>query len=234
MSGRWAAVRPAWILAFAIFAGWIIGVVGDGIMVCPSAFPDSCLVATDYLAQSNGLVVYYHQYYQLFSSILITDNSIDFFFNAIAVLVLDFITEDNLNKTRYFTVFVSSALVGNLLTLLNGPVYSSAGASGGIFGIYAALITFSWLKDKKMDTPALVLFIVIFLGSSLLPGVNYLAHVGGAIGGFITGALIYESVKPSITEYSMNYHSKKSTVIATCFAFLLIIVVSSVQFFSFV
>lgn len=222
-----------------IFIGWLIGTIGDNIAVCPPSLLISCLpasdyVATNFLAQNNALVVYYHQYFQLFSSMLITDSPVDFLFNAIAVLVLDLITEDNLNKTRYFAVFVSTALIGNLLTLLNGPNYASAGASGGIFGIYAALITFSFLKQKKMDIPPIALFVVIFVGSSILPGVNYLAHLGGAIGGFFAGYLIYESVKPTITEYSMAYNSTKRTVAITCIAFLLITVLSVVQFFSFI
>ena len=79
--------------------------------------------------------------------------------------------------------------MGNILTLLQGPNYASAGASGGIFGVFAALVIFSWLKDKKKDQPSLVLFIIIFLGSSILPDVNYIAHIGGAVGGFIAGGL---------------------------------------------
>lgn len=239
MSERWRNVRPAWLLAAAILAGYIIGAIGNTIIVCPTSLHSSCLpaanyAATNFLVQNNGLVVYYHQYYQLFSSMLITGSSLDAAFNAIAVLVLDFITEDNLNSTRYFTVFVTSALVGNLLTLLNGPYYSSAGASGGIFGIYAALITFSFLKDKKIDIPPFILFIVIFVGSSVLPNVNYVAHLGGAIGGFIVGALIYKSAKPSITEYSMVRNSKRLTVIATLLIISLIILASSVQFLYFI
>lgn len=177
--------------------------------------------------------MYLHQYYQLFTSILVTDSPIDAGFNAVAVLILDRLTEDNLNKTRYFIVFFSTAVVGNLLTLAQGPAYSSAGASGGIFGIYAALITFSWLKSKQVDVPSLVLFLVIFLGSSVLPDVNYVAHIGGAFSGFIIGALIYRSVRPTITEYSMAYDSSMRTVVITWGAIILLAVASAFQFLVF-
>lgn len=232
MSESWEKLRPAWILAIAILVGWLIGIFADGITICPE-IPNYCTGASYYLAQTNALVVYYHQYYQLFSSMLITDSPLDAAFNAIAVLVLDRITEDSLNKTRYFVVFVTSALVGNLLTLINGPNYASAGASGGIFGIYAALITFSWLKEKKVDLPALILFIVIFLGSSILPNVNYLAHIGGAVGGFILGNLIYRSIAPSITEYGMAYESKRSTTVVVTAVIILVIAAAAIQFLLF-
>jgi len=217
-------------LALVILLGWALGLIGDTFNVCPPSIQNSCAAATVYLAQNNGLVVYAHQYYQIFTSILVTDNSFDAAFNAIAVLVLDRLTEDSLNKTRYFLVFFSTAVLGNIMTLLQGPNYASAGASGGIFGIFAALVIFSWLKDKKVDQPSLVLFIILFFGSSILPNVNYVAHVGGAIGGFIAGALLQRIVKPTITEYSFAYESDPKTVVIGVVLIFLVVVASIAQF----
>ncbi|MHB2037611.1 MAG: rhomboid family intramembrane serine protease [Nitrososphaerales archaeon] len=230
MSSVWRNVRPAWLLALVILLGWVIGLFGELFSVCPPSIQNSCTQATNYLAQNNGLVVFEHQYYQIFTSTLVTPSALDAGFNAIAVLVLDRLTEDSLNKTRYFLVFFSTAALGNILTLLQGPNYASAGASGGIFGIFAALIIFSWLKDKKVDQPSLVLFIVIFFGSSILPDVNYVAHIGGAIGGFIAGALLYVAVKPTITEYSFAYVSNPKTVVAVAVLILLLVAASIAQF----
>ncbi len=216
-----------------ILAGWVVGLIGDALTVCPPTITNSCLSATDYLAQDNALVVYAHQYYQLFTSILVTDSPLDAGFNAIAVLILDRLTEDNLNKTRYFAIFFSTAVVGNLLTLLQGPAYASAGASGGIFGIFAALITFSWLKEKSVNVYTLFLFLIIFLGSSALPDVNYVAHIGGALSGFVAGAILYQIVKPTMTEYSMAYDSDPRTVVVTIILIFLSVVASAAQFLSF-
>ena len=216
-----------------ILAGYVIGVLGSGLTICPPSIPGACDSATNLLAQNNALVYYGRQYFELFTSILVTNNPVDAAFNAIAVLILVRITEDSLNKSRYFLIFFSTALIGNVLTLLQGPNYGSAGASGGIFGIYAAQITFSWLKDKKVDVPALVLFMAIFFGSSILANVNYVAHVGGAIGGFSSGWLLFESVKPTMTEYSIAYDSKPSTVLVTTILLLLMTVSSVAQFLIF-
>ena len=234
MSGTWRNIRPAWLLALVILSGWVIGLFGEAINVCPPSIQDSCTYATNYLVQYNGLVVIQHQYYQLFTSTLVTSSLFDAGFNAIAVLILDRVTEDSLNKTRYFLVFFLTAILGNILTLLQGPNYASAGASGGIFGIFAALIMFSWLKDKTVDQPSLVLFIVIFIGSSILPDVNYVAHIGGAIGGFIAGALLYEAVKPTVTEYSFAYDSNPKTVVAVAVLIFLLVAASIAQFAFFV
>jgi membrane associated rhomboid family serine protease len=230
LSGRWKSVRPAWLLAIVILAGWIIGLVGDAVMVCPPSIANSCQKATLYLAQNNGLVVYAHQYYQIFTSTLVTDSPLDAGFNSLAVLFLDRLTMDSLNKTRYFLIFFTTAILGNILTLLEGPNYASAGASGGIFGIYACLVVFSWLKDKKMDQPAVILFVIIFFGSSVIGGVNYVAHIGGALGGVIAGVSLYEIVKPTVTEYSFAYESDPVTVRAVSVLIFLFLIFSVAQF----
>ena len=126
-------VRPAWLLAALIMLGWILGAAGDLFNVCPS-FPQGlpCASATFYLAQNNLLVVNYHQYYQLFSSNFVTDSLPDAAFNALAVLILDRISDSSqFNITRYLSIFFLSAMLGNILSLLAGPYYVSAGASGG-------------------------------------------------------------------------------------------------------
>jgi rhomboid protease GluP len=231
--GSWSRIRPAWLLAIIILLGWLIGTVAH--QFCLVYTGQNCQVyADDYLAQNNALVYYFHAYYQLFTSILVTRDPLDAAFNAIAVLVLDRITEDNLNKTRYILIFFSTAFLGNLLTLLQGPNYSSAGASGGIFGIYAALITISWLKDRRPDPPAIILFIVIFVASSILRNINYVAHIGGAIGGFIAAEILFWSLKPTITEYSMAYDSKQATIVVTVVLLVLATLASVGQFLAFV
>jgi rhomboid protease GluP len=231
--GSWRRIRPAWLLAIIILVGWLIGTLAHQFCLVHSG--SNCQIyADDYLAQNNDLVYYSHAYYQMFTSILVTYNQVDAAFNAIAVLILDRITEDNLNKTRYFLIFFSTAFFGNLLTLLQGPNYSSAGASGGIFGIYAALITFSWLKDKHADVPALILFVVIFVGSSILGNVNYVAHIGGAIGGFLAAGILFWSLKPTITEYSMAYDSRPATILVTVVLLVLVTLASAAQFLAFV
>lgn len=197
-------LRPAWLLASAIFIGWVIGAVGSN--VCPSSAtgPD-CPNAALLLAQNNGLVIYDHLYFQLGSSIFVTSSLLDAAFNLLAVLILDRFTPPTFNTTRYFAIFFGTALVGNLFSLLSGPNYSSAGASGGIFGLYAAVFSFYWAEDRKIDITMLVLFLLIFVGSSfLIPNVDYLAHLGGAITGFICGPLLFNSLKKDLSSYALS------------------------------
>jgi len=198
-------VKPAWVLSMAILVGWIVGLLGSAARACP---PTSLGIGcggsiTDYLAQNNGYVIYYHFYYELGSSIFVTNSALDAAFNILAVLILDRFTPPPFNLTRYFSIFFASALVGNLFTLLLGSFFASAGASGGIFGLYAAVFSFYWMEDKKIDNTMLVLFLLIFLGSSfLVSNVNFVAHFGGALTGFVAGPLLYYALRKKLEVYA--------------------------------
>jgi len=232
---RWQSIRPAWLLAGLILLGYVIGIVGDLFTVCPQSLPSICEKATYFLAQNNSIVVYLHQYYQLFTSILVTDNPLDAGFNLIAVLIFDRLTDDVFNKTRYFLIFFLTAFLGNLLTLFQGPIFASAGASGGIFGLIAAAFSYSWAKERRIEISTLAFFLLIFIGSSfLISNVNYVAHLGGAVGGFIAGPLLYQSLKQKLTDYSETSKSGETIEFATFALAVGLAVVSIIQFAFFV
>lgn len=226
------AVKPAYFLVGLIMLGWILGIIGDQVNVCPFG---ECATATYYLAQYNLLVVNYHQYYQLFSSIFVTDSIEDAAFNSVAVLILDRISDSSqFNTTRYFGVFFFSAVLGNLLSLVAGPNLLSAGASGGIFGLYAAIFSFSWAEEKRIDKGTLGIFLIIFIVSSVLPDVNYYAHIGGAIGGFIAGPFLYGMLAPKIQSFSQSSDSSNATKAVMAGLLIALTIATILQFYFFV
>lgn len=229
-------MRPGWLLAGLILLGFLFGIIGDLFTVCPASLPSTCgATATDLLAQTNGIVVYYHQYYQLFTSIFVTDSALDAGFNAVAVLVLDRLSDDTFSMTRYFLIFISTAILGNLLTLFQGPQYASAGASGGIFGLIAAIFSYYWARENRIEMTTLVFFLVVFVGSSFLQAnVNYVAHLGGAIGGFLAGPLLYRSLKPKLSEYIDASESSPLTKKFTLIIILGLTLASIIQYLLFV
>jgi membrane associated rhomboid family serine protease len=235
---RWQNIRPAWLLAGLILLGFLIGLLGDLFRVCPQSLSSVCnntANATNFLAQNNSIVVYLHQYYQLFTSILVTDSPLDAGFNLIAVLIFDRLTDDAFNKSRYFLIFFLTAFLGNLLTLFQGPNYASAGASGGIFGLVAAAFSYSWAKERRIEISTLAFFLLIFVGSSfLISNVNYVAHLGGAIGGFAAGPLLYQSLKQKLANYSDTSKSSRTTEFVTLALLVGFTIFSVIQFIIFV
>lgn len=226
------------LLAGLIILGFIIGSIGTLFRVCPAAIYPNCdnATAADFLAQNNAMVVYLHQYYQLFTSIFVTSSALDAGFNAVAVLILDRLTlDDAFNMPRYFLIFLSTAILGNLFTLLEGPQYASAGASGGIFGLIAAVFSYSWAKENRIEITTLVFFLAIFIGSSFfVPDVDYVAHLGGAVGGFIAGPLLYQSLKGKVNDYFGIGKSNPLTIKLMIALIVFLVIGSTVQFLLFV
>ncbi len=213
----------------------MIGALGSIYRLCPTypGYSLPCWSASDLLAQFNAYVVILHQYYQLFTSIFVTNSPDDVIFNAIAVLVLDIFVDSSFNRTRYFGIFLSSAILGNVMTLLMGLDYPSAGASGGIFGLFAATFAYRWAEEKRIDKSTLLLFIAIFASSSILPNVNWMAHLGGSIGGFIIGPLLYYALKNKLERYESISNSSVQTKLIVWTSILLIVIGSTIQFFFF-
>lgn len=180
-------------------------------------------------------MIYLHTYWQLFSSIFVTDSVLDAVFNAVAVLILDRIIESAFNKSRYFLIFFLSAILGNVLTLIQGPHYASAGASGGIFGLFAATFSYTWSTERRIDNATLGFFLVLFVGSSfILPRINWIAHLGGAIGGFVTGPLLYFALKDKVKRYESVSRSTVATNIATLVFVIGLTLLSVAQFLLFI
>ncbi|MHB1908662.1 MAG: rhomboid family intramembrane serine protease [Nitrososphaerales archaeon] len=232
-------IRPSYVLAGLILFGFVLGEVASTIQLCQFASSGVCgnaPSAADLLAEQNSLIVYNGTYWELFTSIFVTSSYLDAAFNAIAVLVLEYFLPIPFNKTRYFAIFFFSAILGNLFTLLEGPAYGSAGASGGIFGLFAAAFAYSWAEEKRIDLPTLVLFGLIFVTSSFLVAnnVNWIAHLGGSIGGFIAAPLLYYKVKDKLADFSMITMSSLAFKILVWGGIVLLTAASIVQFLVFV
>jgi rhomboid protease GluP len=219
-----------------ILVGWVLGILGDGLTACPPSLSSSyCLPITYFLGQSNAFVVYGRDYWQLFTSVFVTDSLLDAGFNALAVLILDRFVEPALNKSRYFLIFFLCATLGNVVTLVQGPQYASAGASGGIFGLFAASFSYAWAVEHKIDFATLGFFLVLFIGSSfLLPGINWIAHLGGSLGGFIAGPWLALSVKKNEVTFERVSQSSLSFSVAVLAFYILVTAYSVIGFATFV
>jgi rhomboid protease GluP len=173
----------------------IITVVGGLVIGTALAF-----VAADgaplylYFLQTNGLVEM-GWVWQLFTSIIVAPPGLtglfDVAFNAIALSWLDGLFAFAYSKRQYYAVFLITAVAGNIFSLANGPREVSFGASGGIFGLLAGVISFDITTNKKVDISLLAWFAGVFILSSfLLTYVDWIAHLGGALVGFALGYVV--------------------------------------------
>lgn len=141
----------------------------------------------DYFAQT-------HEYYRLFTVALVHDNSstipIHLAFNAMALHQLGTPLEYLFGKAKFLTIFFFSLLTGSLASSIfmdwNGY---SIGVSGAVFGLFGAFIA----AEKYLGIQAKSIYIIVGINFAVgftIGGVDWLAHLGGLIGGYlITKAL---------------------------------------------
>ena len=90
-------------------------------------------------------------------------------------------------------VYLSSGLVGNLLTLLGDPNLISIGASGAIFGLFGASVIYIRRNIGQSIIGALIYSFYIFI-MNIGVNVNLLSHFGGLVVGLVIGYLLSRNV----------------------------------------
>lgn len=129
---------------------------------------------------------------------------------------------------RYFIIYTVAGAVGFILSnLISG--YPTVGASGAIFGLFAAIIVYGRsqktqmmsLMTRQMWQWAILLFVMGFLMS----GVNNWAHLGGFIGGWIAAQILVSNAE---------YREGRITILIALLCLLLTVlgfVLSIVEYF---
>ncbi|WP_409344536.1 rhomboid family intramembrane serine protease [Paenibacillus sp. MBLB4367] len=121
-------------------------------------------------------------------------------FNSFTLYVFAPPLEIMLGRWRYVLFYLISGIAGNIASMWLHPDYFvSAGASGAIYGIYAAYLYLAIFRrdiiDKQTKQTIVTIIVIGFLYSVIVPNIDLYAHFGGFAGGFITIALIALSIK---------------------------------------
>jgi membrane associated rhomboid family serine protease len=124
--------------------------------------------------------------YRLLTSMFIHYGPLHLLMNMWALWVLGRSLEAALGPLRFLGLYLLSGLGGSAAALLFQPLSLTAGASGAIFGLFAAL--FIALRRLGRDTSSVVPVIVINLVLTFaLPG---LISIAGHLGGLVIGAAV--------------------------------------------
>jgi rhomboid protease GluP len=95
-------------------------------------------------------------------------------------------------SARYFIIFTAGGAIGFVLSnILTGA--PTIGASGAIFGLFAALIVYGRSHGGSMAMMTRQVWqwaILLFIFGFMMSGVNNFAHLGGFIGGWIASRLL--------------------------------------------
>ena len=130
------------------------------------------------------------EYWRLFSVALVHGGLTQLFFNMFSLLVLGNPVEAALGKARFLVIFLVSLLTGSLASIyLNSAPQVSVGASGAVFGLFGAFIA----MRKMISEGVRDIYVIIglnFVFGFILGGVDWRAHLGGLVGGYLMTAVL--------------------------------------------
>jgi len=138
----------------------------------------------------NGHGVAAGEWYRILTVGLIHGGLMHLGFNMYALLVLGNPLEQLFGRVRFLSIFFFSLIAGSLTSLYLNPAYQlSVGVSGALFGLFAAFA----LVARRIGADVKSILVIIGINFALafvLPGIDWHAHLGGLIGGFIATTVI--------------------------------------------
>ena len=172
--------------------------------------------------------------WRLVSSAFLHIGFMHLLFNGFAMYFFGQVSEPMFGHGKFLAIFLLSAVGGNLLNnfvtwqgIINdaGSWGLSAGASGGIMGLGAALLIAALFKISVDGLVLNLRSLIMIMGINLVygfavPGIDNAGHIGGAITGAIIAlafAIAYRKHHPAISsdlthQGLVNSHSQTGSV----------------------
>jgi len=130
------------------------------------------------------------QWYRLFTGGFLHHDIIHITVNLFVLWLLGPQLERALGHARFAALYFVSLVAGSLVVVLTGQ--AAIGASGAIFGLLGAAAAYQRLNRINMLQSGLAMLIVLNLAISFVPGISWAGHIGGLIGGAVTGWLMFD------------------------------------------
>jgi membrane associated rhomboid family serine protease len=112
-------------------------------------------------------------------------------FNMFALYVLGTMLEPTIGTLRFVFLYAASLLAGSFGALLMSPDDVTVGASGAIFGIFAAAFVIA--RGRGLDQIASEIGLLLIINLALtfsIPGISIGGHLGGLAGGGLCALVI--------------------------------------------
>lgn len=167
-------------------------------------------------------------------------NVMHILFNMYALWAVGQFLEQKLGHVRYAALFLVSVLGGHVAVFLLASPFSEAwvtgtvGASGGVFGIFAA----TFIVQRRMGVQAGSMLVLIALNvgiSFLVPTISWQGHLGGMIaGGAVAGAMyaLRPSAGPGVDRQALARKSalRHSLVVVLAVAVCLALIIAKIVY----
>src|SRR6266542_1681265 len=131
------------------------------------------------------------EWWRLVTSGFLHFNFFHIAFNMFALFILGGLLEPAIGTPRFLGLYFVSLLAGSFGALLLTPDVTSAGASGAVFGLMSAAFIVARHRGLEQLASQIGFYVVLNLVFTFgVPGISVGGHLGGLLGGGLTGLLI--------------------------------------------
>ncbi len=143
------------------------------------------------------------EWWRLFTAMFLHFGALHLLLNCWALWDAGQLVERMYGQARFLAIYLMSGLSGNLVSLVfQGNSAVSGGASGAIFGIFGALLTFLWRERTTITAHefrwlfwgALGFAIATIVMGFVVPGIDNASHIGGFIAGALASIVLAQSI----------------------------------------
>lgn len=117
-------------------------------------------------------------------------------FNMLALWFMGSQLEPALGRVRFLALYLAGLLAGALGVMLAAPTSPTVGASGAIFGLFAAMFVLQRSRGiNPWQSGIAGLILINLLITFAVPGISIAGHIGGLVGGALGALAIAELEK---------------------------------------
>lgn len=172
------------------------------IQIFASAYKTSLLnSAIIFGAYYKAYITIFHQIYRFLTAGFVHTSFLHLLFNLMALFDMAIIAEKYYGKNKTLLILTLAVIIGNVCIFIGNGNIIAVGLSGGIFGIFGALIVmFAFKGYFKIPAFRKQIFRTIYMNIiiSLMPGISLLGHLGGFVTGIMLGMIFATNSSKSL------------------------------------
>jgi rhomboid protease GluP len=195
-----ATLTPhAWVTPVLIAANGIVFLlmVFSGVSPVQPTIPDLIRWGADFGPKTTG-----GEWWRLFTCMFVHIGFIHILSNMWVLLAGGPLVERMVGNIGYLLLYLIAGLCSSLASLLWHPLLVSAGASGAVFGVYGAIVALLMRQGGSIPRRALQQVrngSIVLIGINLFygftqPNIDFAAHLGGLVTGFVLGLVLRQPV----------------------------------------
>lgn len=178
------------------------------------------------LGANHGGKIFSGEWWRLFTSMFLHGGLTHLAFNMYALWIIGSIVEKLFGWFGYTVIYFVAGVGGSMLSLYNHSANTvGVGASGAVFGIFGALVSYAYFKRMPrviasgiLKNAAFMIVLNLAIGLSI-PQIDNSAHIGGCITGLIVAFFIGQDLS--------KVNERKRTLVSLTVVGVFLVLVSS-------